>query len=85
MVTAPVRAKALPHRETLVVSVILARAMILPLNVVAVPRVAELPTCQFIEHCLWWQFSPLTNETVELLAVVRVLPIWKTKLESSPL
>jgi hypothetical protein len=79
-VTAPVSAKALPHRFTPVVSVMLACAMISPLNRVAVPRVAELPTCQTNGQCCV-QFA---KETPELLAVVSVLPIWKTKPEVPP-
>jgi hypothetical protein len=47
-VTAPVRAKALPLSATPVVSVTDAWAMIVPLKIEFVPRVAELPTCQKI-------------------------------------
>lgn len=46
IVTAPVRAKALPDKVVLVVKVMLASARMSPTNAVAVPRVAELPTCQ---------------------------------------
>ncbi len=76
IVTAPVRAKALPGRMVaLVFRVMLADARMLPSNAVPVPRVAELPTCQ---NTL--QPEPLLIMTTdELLAVVSVLPIWKTK------
>jgi hypothetical protein len=40
--------KALPHMLTPVVSVILAFAMMSPLNLVDVPRVAELTACQMM-------------------------------------
>lgn len=75
IVTAPVSAKALPQITTFVVMVMLAFAMMLPLNLLVVPRVAELPTCQNISQC----FVQFASETIELLAVVSVLPIWKTK------
>ncbi len=34
---------------------------------------AELPTCQYTAHA----WAPLLRRTVELLAVVSALPIWK--------
>ena len=80
IVTAPVRANALLHRFTSVVSVMLAIAMISPLNLVDVPRVAELPTCQTTRQCC----VQFVNETTELLAVVSVLPTWKMKLPLLP-
>src|SRR5271165_3707766 len=46
-VTAPVRASALPSSVAPVVSVTDAWAIMVPANVVLVPRVAELPTCQY--------------------------------------
>ena len=47
IVTAPLRAKALPQlMVALVFKVILVSARIFPANTVVVPRVAELPTCQ---------------------------------------
>ena len=58
-----------------VVSVLLARARMLPLNSVLVPSVAELPTCQKMLQA----FAPLVRRTDEPLAVVNVLPIWKIK------
>src|SRR4029078_12977725 len=45
-VTAPFRARALPVRPTPVVIVMLVRARMFPVNVLPVPSVAELPTCQ---------------------------------------
>src|ERR1700676_25622 len=72
-VTAPVIASALPSVILApVASVMLAWARILPSNMVPVPRVAELPTCQNI----FGSAGP-TIVTAELDAVVRVLPIWK--------
>ena len=46
IVTAPFRARALPDTFAPVVRVMLVSARILPMNLVLVPRVAELPTCQ---------------------------------------
>ena len=75
-VTTPVCAKALPHRiAALVFMVMLPSARMFPAKVVLVPRVAELPTSQNTPLFA----PPLITITVELLAVVRVLPIWKTK------
>lgn len=45
-VTAPLRARIRPRMVTSVVTVTLCSARMVPLNVEAVPRVAELPTCQ---------------------------------------
>src|ERR1700686_3895836 len=47
IVTAAVRANALPFTVAPVVSVMLACAIMFPISVVVVPRVAELPTCQY--------------------------------------
>jgi hypothetical protein len=75
IVTAPFRARALPETITRVVSVMLVSARMFPENRVSVPSVAELPICQ---NTL--QLEPmLVMRTLELLAVVSVLPIWKTK------
>ncbi len=50
-------------------------ARMFPEKSVFVPKVAELPICQKI-----WQFCvSLIGKTLALLAVVRVLPIWKIK------
>jgi hypothetical protein len=75
IVTAPFRANALPATDALVVRLMLVRARILPVKVVPVPRVAELPTCQKTLQ----SFPPLITCTDETLAVVNVLPIWKMK------
>jgi hypothetical protein len=78
IVTAPFLANALPSMSAPVFRVMLVSARILPANAVSVPRVAELPTCQ---NTL--QGSALLSMlTDELLAVVSVLPIRKTKTAS---
>lgn len=78
IVTAPVRAKARPTRLALVLRVMLASASTLPTKVVSVPIVAELPTCQNTLQ----PDAPLIRSTEALLAVVSVLPVWKTKTAS---
>ena len=76
-VTAPFRARACPDTFAPVVKVMLVSARMLPASVVVVPRVAELPTCQ---NTLQSEPPPvLMTLTTELLAVVSVLPILKTK------
>jgi hypothetical protein len=75
IVTAPLRAIALPDTLAPVVKVTLASAKIFPTNAVVVPRVAELPTCQNTLQLL----PPLITLTEEALAVVSVLPILKRK------
>ena len=77
-VTAPLSARVRPLTVAPVFDVMLVSAMILPWNAVVVPMVAELPTCQKTLQ----SFPPLTTRTEELLAVVSVLPIWKTKSAS---
>jgi len=75
-VTAPLSAIARPFRiDDPVVTVMEALAMIVPWKAVFVPRVAELPTCQKTLAA----DAPLISVTLELLAVVSVLPIWKMK------
>ena len=49
--------------------------MMVPTNVELVPRVAELPTCQYTLH----GEAPLMSDTVLPDAVVRVEPIWNTQ------
>ena len=75
-VTAPLRARALPPGfDAPVVRVILVRARILPANVLLVPSVAELPTCQYT-----LPVPPLLiRVTLDEEAVVSELPIWKSK------
>jgi hypothetical protein len=76
IVTAPFRARARPGAMFAPVTrVMLVSARIFPWNAVVVPSVAELPTCQ---NTLQAE-PPLIMRTDELLAVVSVLPIWKTK------
>lgn len=58
-----------------VVRVMEVNARMFPWKAVFVPRVAELPTCQKTRHGC----APLITNTLELLAVVRVLAIWKMK------
>jgi hypothetical protein len=74
-VTAPLRA----YRPVLVVAPVLrvmdVSARMLPAKSVPVPRVAKLPTCQNTLHGC----ARLISNTFELLAVVRVLPIWIMK------
>jgi len=72
-VTAPFLASVLPVIVVPVVTVMLVRARMFPLNFVFVPRVAELPICQKTLQGL----PPLVMTTDDALAVVSVLPIWK--------
>lgn len=69
------RAYRPPADDADVLSVIEVSAIMLPMKVVDVPRVAELPICQKILHAC----APLMSSTLELLAVVRVLPILNMK------
>jgi len=79
IVTAPLvtnaPASALPTIEAPVLIVMLVPARMLPLNVVVVPIVAEMPTSQKTLHAL----PPPAMTTDEALAVVNVLPIWNTQ------
>ena len=74
-VTAPFKATARPKRFTPVVRVTLASAKMFPMNCVVVPSVAELPIWKNTLQAV----ALLISKTEELLAVVRVLPIWKMK------
>jgi hypothetical protein len=75
-VTAPLRAEALPHSIVAPVSrVMLVSARILSANIVVVPRVAELATCQKTLA----PSASLTRSTDEALAVISVRAIWKMK------
>ena len=51
----------------------------LPANLLPLPMVAELPTCQYTSQA----WPPLIIVTVELVVVVSVLPIWKTNTASA--
>src|SRR5580704_5647480 len=82
-VTAPVRAIALPFSVAPVSREVDASDIIVPANVVVVPSVAELPTCQKTLCSL----APLVRMTWLLFAaVVSVETIWKiqTAVESPP-
>jgi hypothetical protein len=74
-VTAPFRARARPVTRAPVVTVMLVNARMFPANDVAVPSVAELPTCQNTLPA----DPALIRTTDEALAVVSVLPILKMK------
>ena len=67
-VTAPLRARSRPSTVAPVVTVIDVSAKMLPLNVVVVPSVAELPTCQKTLQ----DWAPLMRLTVLAEAVVSV-------------
>jgi len=77
-VTAPLRARTRPSMVTPVVTLMEVRARMLPRNTEAVPRVAELPTCQNT----WQAWAPLVRVTRLAEAVLRVEPAWKTKTAS---
>jgi len=74
-VTAPLRARALPVSEAAVLRVIEVSATIFPMNLVLVPKVAELPTCQKTLPAT----APPSKTTAESDAVVKVDPILKTQ------
>lgn len=74
-VTAAVSAYRPPLTVTAELTVIEARARMLPTKLVAVPSVAELPTCQNTLQAL----APLMRTTWAAVVVVMVEPIWKTK------
>ena len=77
-VTAPVWASARPVTVSFVVTVIDARARIVPLKLELVPSVAELPTCQ---NTLQAWASPIRTTWLDE-PVVSVEPIWKMKTEA---
>lgn len=74
-VTAAVRAYSPQLDDAPVVAVMEISARMLPVKLVPVPKVAELPTCQKTLAAV----APLMSTTCELLAVIRVLPVWKMK------
>ncbi|MDH6285964.1 hypothetical protein M2275_000863 [Rhodococcus opacus] len=69
-VTAPLRASTRPFTVVPVCTEIEVNAMMVPTNVVLVPRVAELPTCQNTLH----GEAPLMRATVLPDAVINVDP-----------
>jgi hypothetical protein len=78
-VTAPFSAKTRPRIVTLVVTVMLWFARIVPTNSESLPSVAELPTCQNTLHA----WAPFVRTTWLDEAVVSVLdPAWKTNTEA---
>jgi hypothetical protein len=76
-VTAPLRASSRPSTSTPVFAVIEVSAMTVPTNVVPVPRVAELPTCQNTLHAS----APLISATVLFDPVISVESAWKIHTE----
>jgi len=76
-VTAPLRASTLPMTVAPVFNEADVSAMMVPTNVLVVPSVAELPTCQKTLH----HDAPLISETVLLDAVIKVEPAWKMNTE----
>ena len=74
-VTAAVSANRPPWHATPELAVADASAKTVPANLVLVPSVAELPSCQnTLQAC-----APLARTTDAPVAVVRMEPIWKTK------
>ena len=71
--TEPLRASARPAMVALVFAVIDVRARMVPVKLVPVPSVAELPTCQKTLH----GEAPLISATVLPEAVINVDPTWK--------
>ncbi len=76
IVTAPLRASALPDSVALVCSVMLVSAMTVPTKAVPVPIVAELPTCQNTLQA----WAPLVSRTDALLPVINVLPVLNSQI-----
>ena len=74
-VTEPFRANMRPMAVAPVFMVMEVSARMVPRKLVAVPSVAELPTCQKTLQ----DRAPLVSNTRLLLAVVSVEPTWKTK------
>jgi hypothetical protein len=75
--TWPLRARALPSTVALVWTVMDVSARIVPLKLEAVPRVAELPTCQNTLQA----WAPLVRMMLLAEAVTRVEATWKMKTE----
>lgn len=73
-VTAPFNAYSPPPTVTPAFTVIEVSARMLPTKTVAVPSVADDPTCQKTLHAC----APLMRITLEAVAEVSVDPIWKT-------
>jgi hypothetical protein len=78
-VTAPFRASTLPCSVAPVSSVADVSAMMVPTKLLAVPRVAELPTCQKTLHAC----APFSSATLLPDAEIKVEPAWKIKTASA--
>ena len=77
-VTAPLRARARPRMFVRVVTVMDAKARMVPRKEVLVPSVAELPICQKTLQA----WVPPVSSTRLFDAVVSVEPIWKMNIAS---
>lgn len=71
--TCPLRARTRPATVVVVCTEIEVNAIMVPTNVVFVPNVAELPTCQNTLQAV----APPVSATVLLEAVINVDPAWK--------
>jgi hypothetical protein len=78
-VTAPFRASTLPCSVAPVSRVADVSAMMVPTKLLAVPRVAELPTCQKTLHAC----APFSSATLLPDAEIKVEPAWKIKTASA--
>ena len=78
-VTAPVSASSRPVMSAPVTAVIEALAMTVPTNCVALPSVAELPTCQNTLQAL----APPVMVICELDPAISVLAAWNTQTDSA--
>ncbi len=76
--TWPLRASTRPDTVVPVCTEIEVSARTEPTNVVLVPSVAELPTCQNTLHAL----APLISLTVLFDAVIKVDPAWKMNTDA---
>jgi hypothetical protein len=79
-VTAPFLASTRPATVVPVCTATEVSAKMLPVNVVWVPRVAELPTCQNTLHA----WAPPIRWTVLPDAVIKVEPAWKMNTALGP-
>lgn len=77
-VTAPLLASNRPSKVAPVFAVIEVSANTLPTNDVFVPKVAELPTCQYTLHA----WAPLISKTLLFDPVVKVEAVLKRIVES---
>jgi hypothetical protein len=75
--TCPLRASSRPSTRAVVSAVMEVSARIVPLKLDAVPRVAELPTCQNTLQA----WAPLVRMMLLAEAVIRVEATWKINTE----